>query len=284
MEREQEEMQFLGVFGIYKEAYKIIFSWRKIFSQITLALILPLSFILLAHIFNNQVELLGTEAGTKRYNKLSHRISSELAYFWLFEVAYLILSHIFSLLSTAAVVYTIASIYTDREVSFKKVMSVVPKVWKRLMVTFLSIFVAFFAYNAVAILVFSAVTVLEEACGFKAMTKSRALIKGKMWTTIIIFFKLKLSFAVIHKAFQNLVVHGVSMNTATRVLYGVICLSLFLGLFLFELVIQTVIYFVCKSNHHEKIEKLALSDHLDVYHGEYVPLNSKDVQLEQHYV
>jgi hypothetical protein len=56
-------------------------------------------------------------------------------------------------------------------------------------------------------------------------------------------------------------------------------------LFLFELVIQTVmIYFVCKSNHHEKIEKLALSDHLDVYHGEYVPLNSKDVQLEQHYV
>jgi hypothetical protein len=50
MEREQEEMQFLGVFGIYKEAYKIIFSWRKIFSQITLALILPLSFILLAHV------------------------------------------------------------------------------------------------------------------------------------------------------------------------------------------------------------------------------------------
>jgi hypothetical protein len=339
MEREQEEMQFLGVFGIYKEAYKIIFSWKKIFSQITLALILPLTLISLAQIevsnvlsgkvINNKAELLGTEAGTKRYNKLSHHISSELAYFWLFEVAYLILSLIFSLLSTAAVVNTIASIYGDREVSFKKVMSVVPKVWKRLMVTFLSIFVAFFAYSVVAILVSSlvliiasfvfigfpylkvfysfgivllvlyfmgvvymtivwqlasAVSVLEEACGFKAMTKSRALIKGKMWTTIIIFFKLKLSFAVIHKAFQNLVVHGVSMNTATRVLFGVICLPLFLGLFLFGLVIQTVIYFVCKSNHHEKIEKSALSDHLDVYHEENVPLNSKDVQFEQSYV
>ena len=199
----------------------------------------------------------------------------------------------------------------------------------RLMVTFLSIFVAFFAYSIVAILVSSlvliiasfvfigfpylkvfysfgivllvlffmgivymtivwqlagAVSVLEEACGFKAMTKSRALIKGKMWTARIIFLELNSSSAVICMAFQNLVVHGVSMNTATRVLFGVICLSLFLGLILFGLVIQTVIYFVCKSNHHENIEKSALSDHLDVYHEEYAPLNSKDVQLEQSYV
>ncbi|KAG6786087.1 hypothetical protein POTOM_007680 [Populus tomentosa] len=338
MEREQEEMQFLGVFGIYKEACKIIFSWRKIFSQITLALILPLLLISLAHIevsnvlsgkiINNKAELLGTEAGTKRYNKLFDHISSEVAYFWLFEVVCLILGLIFFLLSTAAVVYTIASIYTGREVSFKKVMSVVPKVWKRLMVTFMSISVAFFAYGVVAILVSSlvliiasfvfigftslkvysfgivllvlffmgivymtivwqlsyAVSVLEEACGFKAMTKSRALIKGKMWTARIIFFELNSFSAVICMAFQNLVLHGVSMNTATRVLFGVICFSLFLGLILFGLVIQTVICFVCKSNHHENIEKSALSDHLDVYHEEYVPLNSEGVQFEQSYV
>uniref|UniRef100_A0A6N2MK95 Phytocyanin domain-containing protein n=1 Tax=Salix viminalis TaxID=40686 RepID=A0A6N2MK95_SALVM len=137
MERKQEEMQFLGVLGIYQEAYKIIFSSTKIFSQITLALILPLSFILLAQIevsnvfsgeiMNNFVELLGTEAGTERYNKISDHISSEFAYFWLFKVAHLILSLVFSLLSNAAVVYTIASIYAGREVSFKKVMSAVPK-------------------------------------------------------------------------------------------------------------------------------------------------------------
>uniref|UniRef100_A0A6N2MMF1 Phytocyanin domain-containing protein n=1 Tax=Salix viminalis TaxID=40686 RepID=A0A6N2MMF1_SALVM len=139
MERKQEEMQFLGVLGIYQEAYKIIFSSTKIFSQITLALILPLSFILLAQIevsnvfsgeiMNNFVELLGTEAGTERYNKISDHISSEFAYFWLFKVAHLILSLVFSLLSNAAVVYTIASIYAGREVSFKKVMSAVPKRW-----------------------------------------------------------------------------------------------------------------------------------------------------------
>ncbi|KAF9682697.1 hypothetical protein SADUNF_Sadunf05G0135600 [Salix dunnii] len=46
------------------------------------------------------------------------------------STAHLTLFLIFSLLSTAAVVYTIACIYTDREVSFNKVMSGVPRVWK----------------------------------------------------------------------------------------------------------------------------------------------------------
>lgn len=58
--------------------------------------------------------------------------------------------------------------------SFKKVMSVVPKVWKRLMVTFLSIFVAFFAYNAVAILVFSLVFIAWFV--FYRISLSRSLL------------------------------------------------------------------------------------------------------------
>ncbi|KAL4198548.1 hypothetical protein AMTRI_Chr03g140740 [Amborella trichopoda] len=41
MDREPEEMQFLGCLGIYNE----------IFTRITLALILPLSFIFVAHNF-----------------------------------------------------------------------------------------------------------------------------------------------------------------------------------------------------------------------------------------
>ncbi|KAK7828719.1 hypothetical protein CFP56_029993 [Quercus suber] len=55
MDREQEDLQFLGFFGVFKESFKIIFSWRRIFSQITLALILPLSFIFLAHIQISQL-------------------------------------------------------------------------------------------------------------------------------------------------------------------------------------------------------------------------------------
>lgn len=328
MDREQEEMQFLGVFGIYREAYRIILSWRKIFSQITLALILPLSFIFLAHIevsnvlftkiIYNEEELDETQVGTRKYEKISDMISSEWAYFWLFKAAYFTFVLIFSLLSTAAVVYTIACIYTAREVTFKKVMSVVPKVWKRLMVTFLSIFLAVFAYNFVSIIfaitcVFlvgpskvvplllfllmvyfmglvymsiiwqlaSVVSVLEEASGFKAMMKSRELIKGKMWVAVIIFFKLNLSSVALHILFENKVVHGSSLGILNRASFGILSLLMLLVFYLFGLVIQTVIYFVCKSYHHENIDKSALSDHLEVYLGEYVPLKSKDVQLEQ---
>ncbi|KAG8496985.1 hypothetical protein CXB51_008218 [Gossypium anomalum] len=162
MDKEQEEMQFVGFFGIFNESYKAIFAWRKIFTQITLSLILPLSFIYLVHmevsnlffrrkIIHNEIELDHTRSGTPKYEKLSDLISDEWAYFWLFKAAYFTLLFIFSLLSTAAVVYTIACIYTARELTFNKVISVVPKVWKRLMVTFLCIFIAMFLYHVAAL-------------------------------------------------------------------------------------------------------------------------------------
>ncbi|KAF5749090.1 hypothetical protein HS088_TW04G01052 [Tripterygium wilfordii] len=327
MDREQEEMQFLGLFGIYKESYKIILTWRKIFSQITFSLILPLSFIFLAHIqvsdllfskiINNQVELDYTRDGTARHDKLSNIISTEWAYFWLFKAIYFTFLLIFSLLSTSAVVYTIACVYTGRDVSFKKVMSVVPKVWKRLIVTFLCAFVLIFAYHIIAVFIFiasmlmaptrgarwfviiiisgfyiaglvylsiiwhlaSVVSVLEEAYGIQAMMKSKALIKGKMWVAAIVFFLLSLSLGTLQFAYRVLVVYG-GEKIGIRVFYGIICVLVLFKLILFGLVIQTVIYFVCKSYHHENIDKSALSDHLEVYLGEYVPLKAKDVQLE----
>ncbi|XAR49616.1 hypothetical protein NMG60_11032876 [Bertholletia excelsa] len=334
MDREQEEMQFLGLFGIYAESYKIIFRWRKIFSQITLALILPLSFIFLSHIEvsrlinskinHTEIQLDRTPTSTKRYEKLSDVLSSELVTLWLFHFAYFTFVLIFSLLSTSAVVYTVASIYTSRDITFRRVMSVVPKVWKRLMVTFLCAFATFFAYflayiacevvfalllvmwfytvgtyslmiiynirflYLVGLLYLSVVwhlanivSVLEDLCGFRAMMKSKDLIKGKTWIAMFIFFKLNLSFGVIKYLFEHSVVHGESFSVIARFGYGTLCLLLLFMLYLFGLVIQTVIYFVCKSYHHENIDKSTLSDHLEVYLGEYMPLKAKDVQLEQ---
>ncbi|MBA0856186.1 hypothetical protein Goshw_024477 [Gossypium schwendimanii] len=328
MDREQEEMQFLGFFGIYKESYKVIIACRKIFSKITLSLILPLSFIYLLHmevssllfkkIIHTKVELDEAQSPAKA-QKLHDLISNEMAYFWLFKAAYFTLFLIFSLLSTSAVVYTIACIYTARELTFGKVMSVVPKVWKRLMVTFLCTFLTMFVYHVVAIFIMvssvilllgsdavdavlaillvlyfvgflymtiiwhlaSVISVLEECYGFQAMLKGKNLIKGKLWVAIIIFLKLIISLVIIQAAFQSLVVHGSSLGIAMRVVYAIICFLLLSKLILFGLVIQTVIYFVCKSYHHENIDKSALSDHLEVYLGEYVPLKAKDVQLEQ---
>ncbi|KAJ1384430.1 putative transmembrane protein [Sesbania bispinosa] len=332
MDREQEEMQFLGLFGVYKESYKIIVAWRKIFSQITLTLILPLSFIFLIHIevsnvlfrkiAHNTQQIMETPQGTPQYHNLSDMISSEWATFWLFKLIYYTFFLIFSLLSTSAVVYTIASIYTARDVTFSRVMSVVPKVWKRLMVTFLCTFMAFFAYNVMAILVViiwaltiggrsggvamlvvigilyfaglvyltviwqlaSVVTVLEDSYGVQAMMKSNELIKGKMGLSIVIFFMLNVCFFVIQFLFTRLVVRGWRVDSVDRTAYGILCFLLLSHLFLFGLVIQTVLYFVCKSYHHQNIDKSALSDHLEVYHGEYEPLKAKDVQLEQYHV
>lgn len=334
MDREQEEMQFLSLFGIYKEACKIMYSWRRLLGQISLVLILPLSVIFLVHmqvsevffskVVHNEIVLDDARAVSPTYNKVSNVLSSEWTTFWLFTAAYFTILLILSLLSTSAVVYTIACIYTGREVDFKKVMSVVPKVWKRLMATFLYSYLFFFVYHILAIVILviniwilgfgstkafipisivfmifyfvgfvymtivwqlaSVVTVLEDTHGFGAMIKSKALIRGKMGVTALVFLKLIISLTIIQGLFKNLVVHGVSLGIVIRVGFGILCLLLLFNLFLFGLVVQTVLYFVCKSYHHENIDKSALSDHLEVYLGEYVPLKAKDVQLEQYHV
>ena len=328
MDREQEDLQFLGFFGVFKESFKIIFSWRRIFSQITLALILPLSFIFLAHIqisqllffkiVNDQDTLdFDEQGGTPSYNKLSNLISFEWAEFWLFKFVYFTFLLILSLLSTSAVVYTIACIYTGKEITFKKVLGVVPKVWKRLMVTFMWSFAIVLAYNIfsgvlfyfwaryfglykIGIAIFvgllvlylmgfvyisllwhlaSVVSVLEEVYGIKAMIKSKALIKGKMCLAVALFCTLTILFIGVQLLFENLVVLNITRNTTIRIGIGILSFLLLFKVFLFGLVAQTVVYFVCKSYHHENIDKSSLAGHLEVYLGEYVPLKAKDVEL-----
>ncbi|KAK7351066.1 hypothetical protein VNO77_10224 [Canavalia gladiata] len=332
MDTEQEEMQSLGLFGVYRESFKMIKSRSKIFNKITLT-ILPLSFIFLIHIQvsnilfakikHNAYQIMETSQDTPQYRNLMHMISSEILTFFLFKLLYFTLLLVFSLVSTSAVVYTIASIYTSRDVTFTKVMSVVSKVWKRLVFTFLCTFVAFFAYNVMAVLVYfiwaltvggrggggvavllvlrilyvagsvylavvwhlaSVVTVLEDSYGIEAMVKSVELIKGNMYLSVSIFIMLSVCFGVIQFLFNKMVVHGWRLGSVDRTIYGMLCLVLFSQLYLFQLVIQTVLYFVCTSYHHQNIDKSALSDHLEVYHGEYEPLKGKDIQLEHYHV
>lgn len=330
MDREQEEIQFLGFFGILRESYNIVSSWTKIFAQITLSMIIPLSFIYLAHIqisellftniMHNEFILDRTPAGSGSYNKISDVLSSEWAAFFLFKIGYFVFFIVLALLSTSAVVYTIACIYTAKDITLTKVMSVVPKVWKRLVITFVWNFIIVFAYNIVSLLVLflgvialgtipalvivflvvfvavyligflyitmiwhlaTVVSVLEESYGLNAMAKSQDLIKGKMGISTAVFLVLSLCFFAIQTMFEFLVVFGNGGGVGMRIGVGILCLVLMSVSMLFGLVIQTIIYFVCKSYHHENIDKSSLADHLGGYQGEYVPLKSKDVQLEQ---
>ncbi|KAM7253141.1 hypothetical protein ACFE04_025759 [Oxalis oulophora] len=333
MDMEQEEMQFLGFFGIYKESFKIILTWRKIFTKITLTFILPLCFIFLAHIEisdrlfykirRTEFQLDNTPGNTQRQKRLSQLLSSEWTTYLIFQFSYLTFFLVLSLLSTAAVVYTVASIYTGREVSFRKVMSVVPKVWKRLMLTFIMIFVVIFVYNIFSFLGFilwaftlgdtsldvasliiimilyfigflyitvvwqmaSVVSVLEDLSGIKAMIKGKTLLKGKFWIAMAIFLKIYVLLFAVKIIFPITVVYRWSnVGMVNKVMYGLLCFSILFMVILVGIVVQTVIYFVCKSYHHENIDKSALSDHLEVFLGEYVPLTAKDVQLEQFHV
>ncbi|KAK6152980.1 hypothetical protein DH2020_012619 [Rehmannia glutinosa] len=328
MDREQEEIQFLGFFGILKESYNIVSSWRKIFTQITLFLILPLSFVYLAHlqiseiifkkIMHNEYMLEWTPEGTRIHDRVSHMLRSEWTAFFLFKIGYFVFFIVLALLSTSAVVYTVACIYTAKEVTLKKVLSVVPKVWKRLMVTFIWNFIIVFAYMIVSLLVLvlgvivlgpirilgmvflvvfgivyligllyitiiwhlaSVVSVLEESYGLNAMSKSQGLIKGKMGISAGIFLVLGIFFFGVEHMFKMLVVFGDGIGG--RIGFGILCLVLMSICMLFGLIAQTIIYFVCKSYRHENIDKSSLADHLGEYLGEYVPLKSKDVQLEQ---
>ncbi|KAK7311485.1 hypothetical protein RJT34_09668 [Clitoria ternatea] len=332
---DHEKMQFLGLFGIYKESYKIMLSRKKIFTQITLTLILPLSFIILIHlqisdilfgkIMHDSQDLTSTPSDSPQQQKLINLVSSDWGIFFLFKFLYFIFAFIFSLLSTSAVVYTIASIYTSKEVTSKNVISVVPKVWKRLVVTFLCTLVAFFVYNVMAIVAVvilalttgvksgggvailfviailyvvgfvyltvvwqlaNVVTVLEDSYGFEGMAKSRELIKGKMGLSVVIVLKLKALFSLILTMFAMMVVNGwkvYKLSTMERTTWGVVCFVSLSCMFLLMLVVETVLYFVCKSYHNEIIDKSALSDRLEVYQKEqYEPLETKDVQLDYH--
>lgn len=136
MERSQEEMKYLGMFGIYREGHKVMAAHRKIFNQITLAFILPLCFIYLAEMEIS--EILFSKQPYYIFGNNTYTDSNFPVYI-IFNLAYYTFLLIFSLLSTSVVVYSIACIYANRNMSSKKVMAVALRVWKRLIITFLVI-------------------------------------------------------------------------------------------------------------------------------------------------
>ncbi|KAL4565837.1 hypothetical protein LXL04_029943 [Taraxacum kok-saghyz] len=319
MDKDQVEMQDVGFFGLFKESIQTIFSWKKIFAQITVTFILPLSFIFLAHIIIADVLNLRIERYENRDNEYYYhrRVSSEWIGYWVFKFVYLTFLFLFSLLSTAAIVYTIATVYTGGDVTFKKVIKIVPRVWKRLALTFLWTYFGFFIYNVVAgvvVLIWSTtmgyttfgsilfwvlfsvyaigfiyitaiwqlasvVTVLESSYGLKAMMKGNELIKGKRWLSWLVFFVLYGIFTGILMLFY-VFVWNYSFIT---LIVGLLCLFLLMNMFLVGYVAQTMLYLICKSYHREPIDKVGLSTQLGGYLGQFEPVfkPNKDVELGQ---
>nr|XP_043639479.1 uncharacterized protein LOC122610565 [Erigeron canadensis] len=317
MDKDQSEMQNIGFFGVFKETFKAIFSWKKIFAQITVTFILPLSFVFFAHIIFGDILKWGMAEEEFIEDPYYHHKDewSRWVGYWVFKILYMTFFFLFYLLSTAAIVYTIANVYTGSDVTFKKVVKIVPKVWKRLAFTFVWSYVCFFIYNAVCgialffwasimsettfdIIVFwvmfllygigfvyitavwqlaSVVSVLESSYGWGAMKKGNALIRGKRWLSWFVFFALYFIFVVI------LIVFYICLWNYTNysLIIAIVCLFLLTILFLVAYVAQTMLYLVCKSHHGESIDKVGLSTQLEGYLDQTEPVSyeNRDIEL-----
>lgn len=165
--REVEMMKSLGVFGVYKESWKLICSSRrnlKTLTFLTLSFLLPLSLVFLLHMHlsslsTSKIINLTRETDqindkhSESYHSFSHQLSIQWTIFWLIQLSYWAFLLLFSVLSTSTVVSAVASSYTAEPPTFQKAMTTVTKVWKRLTLTIMWTMGAFFTYNALAILV-----------------------------------------------------------------------------------------------------------------------------------
>ncbi|GAV74400.1 hypothetical protein CFOL_v3_17880 [Cephalotus follicularis] len=316
MDLAQEELQFLRIQDILKESISIPKQSPKTFYLITLTLIFPLSFAILAHsLFTHPL-----------VNQINNHIlnPTQTRHEWtlllIFQFCYLLFLFAFSLLSTAAIVFTAASLYTSKPVSFSNTISAIPKVFKRLFITFLWVTLLMLVYNTVIFVFFllfiiaidlnntllaifsvlvifvlflvvhvyitalwhlaSVVSVLEPVYGFAAMKKSYELLKGKIRTAMALVFGYLAICAVISGIFGSVVVHGgEKYGVFVRIVVGGFSVGVLVIVNLIGLLVQSVFYYVCKSYHHQGIDKSALHDHLGGYLGEYVPLKSS-IQME----
>lgn len=314
MDLATEELQFLTIPEILRESISIPKQSPKTFYLITLSLIFPLSFAILAHSLFTHPLFAQIEDHPSREN--SHQWTLLLV----FQFFYLLFLFCFSLLSTAAVVFTVASLYTSKPVSFSSTMSAIPSVFKRLFLTFLWVTLLMLAYNSVflvflvilivaidsqnTLLVFlsllvigvlflgvhvyitalwhlaSVVSVLEPVYGFAAMKKSYELLKGKTRVAAVLVFGYLALCGLISVIFGSVVVHGgEKYGVFTRIVVGGFLVGILVIVNLVGLLLQSVFYYVCKSYHHQGIDKSALHEHLGGYLGEYVPLKSS-IQME----
>ncbi|KAJ0039878.1 hypothetical protein Pint_27335 [Pistacia integerrima] len=279
MEKRQQELQFLGFFGIFNESLKLIFSKPKLFTQITLTFILPLSIVSQLHKY------------------FSYTIASKrLSYSILLEFSYYLVIFIPSLLSTSAVVCAITFLYAEKNVTFKNIRGVLRKIWKRVMITvalglaidfcskkllvrvgilidrhfmfhqvypidilttrnvigvtlnFLNI--AIVDYISIIQNLAKVVSVIEDLSGIQAMIKSNNLIEGKIGVAVLMFIAFGSCFIVINGRIYSvfLELYGGHLNWRNGVGIGIPFLILLESMVtLLALVVGAIMYFSCKS-------------------------------------
>ncbi|KAI3873890.1 hypothetical protein MKW98_001539 [Papaver atlanticum] len=103
------------------------------------------------------------------------------------------------------------------------------------------------------------ISILEiDVYGWKAQGKSMKLIRGKICVSFVVFLPLHIAIAGLVFAFTSLLVQEFVSLSIMRSFYVTIACSLLLMVLIhFTLVIQTIVYFVCKSYHNEDLSNFA---------------------------
>ncbi|GKA55234.1 hypothetical protein Tco_0754183 [Tanacetum coccineum] len=143
-----------------------------------------------------------------------------------------------------------------------------------------------FLYLSVVSQLASVVTVLENVNVFKAMKKGKNLLYGKKVVGMVIGFVMYVILVGMMIVLELFVGYRYGdtlfgIHIIKRVMIGISCGLVLLVWFLLFIVIQTVLYLVCKSFHREAIDKLSISTFLGAYNGETIvlPNSGEEIQL-----
>ncbi|KAJ0041516.1 hypothetical protein Pint_27350 [Pistacia integerrima] len=251
MEKRQQELQFLGFFGIFKESFRIIFSKPKLFTQITLTFILPLSIIDAIHqYFSRSISskhfvysiLLDIFLLPFEFNPLSpFYIRNRLRHYIPIHRKRCDLQE-----DQGHATEDVEASYDHFRIEFRHRFLL----WKPYGKSrSLDDSASFFPNNIIRNLA-ATVSVIEDLSGIKAMIKSMNLIKGKIGVAVFMWLVLSYCFAVIDGKIIDIFLgpdrglnwrNGIGIRIPCFILLG--SMGNLLGL-----VVVTVIYFSCKSH------------------------------------
>ncbi|GJX13930.1 hypothetical protein Tco_0205688 [Tanacetum coccineum] len=291
-------MKHIGILGTIIPSLKTLFKFKKIFTQLTLTLILPLVIIFLTNIditnrfyhYNvyNPYQMLfhcyfiyitydGSYGGA--YHKAGQPTYSHvLLFIHLFSILMIAL---FYILTTITIVYTITA---KDDVTYYKALKVTLKMWERLADTFhkmltsmeiytvivyifcksiimhktiafyfvfMVVYILGYLYLSVVWQLASVISVVEESCyGLRSVKKAMKLVKGNMLAACMVSLAMYVLIGSVVFIYTALVVYnGAELVLMLRMIVGIVCGVLLMVVFLFNMVIHTNLYLVCKRSH-----------------------------------
>ncbi|XP_066309839.1 uncharacterized protein [Miscanthus floridulus] len=142
MELASTDLAALGAAELVRVSASIPRAAPRTFALLTACLVSPLSFAVLAH-------SLFTHPILRRIQGATHNELAQWLRLFAYQFLYLIVLFTFSLLSTAAAVFTVASLYAAKHASISSSLAALPPILPRLLRTFLWVSLLMLAYHLV---------------------------------------------------------------------------------------------------------------------------------------